>query len=466
MRKGPGPIIATAYLPTAEAAEMAARLALAGGASRAEIRLDALASEEERLKAAELSSRIPLLLSGDRIRTRPEEWRHLERASELGAWVDVPFQGAPQELPSRINLSRLILSWHGKKGEKADLHALIAAMRERKAAACKLVPFAEDERAVLDARDVLLRYGKRDDLILFASGAASVASRLLAIAWGSLATYASAPGCAPAGEGQPPLGLLLSCAPLEIGPSSPLIALLGWPLAYSRTPSFFNRWLKEAGRPERYIIFPTESLERFEPVAAKLNISGAAVTIPHKEGAIKRAAFVSRLAGAVGAANTLLSRDGGWMAANTDAFGVRSAVRGWTAPPNRCVLILGAGGAAAAAAMALRSIGRVAICARDHAKAARLASRLGCETLPWNERSKARWDLLVNATPLGTIGGECPMSGVRLAGKALLDMVVLPEGETPLVEKARREGLRIFPAEVMLMAQAARLEYNSRGAER
>jgi shikimate dehydrogenase len=456
-QNGPGPIIATASSETAAGAAKAARAALAMGASRAEIRLDILASEGERHKAVELASEIPLLVSGDRIMVRPDEWPHFKRASELGAWIDLPAEGAPDNLPGQIAPSRLILSWHGRPGERKALSEVTERMRQKRAAAYKVVPFADDENGNLQARDLLSSRGSLNDLIVFASGSSGVLSRILAIAWGSLATYASAPGCAPAGEGQPSLDLLLSCAPLEIKSSTPLIALLGWPLQFSKTPSFFNRWLREADRPERYVLFPLKELKDFARLARDFNLLGAAVTIPHKQAAMKEAAFHSRLAMATGAANTLLKRPEGWMAANTDVYGVRSAVKRPAAPRPR-TLLLGSGGAAAAAAMALCRRGPVAVCARDSAKAGFLASRFNCETVPWEERENAKWDLLVNATPLGLREGESPMFGERLKCGAILDMVIPREGETTLVKAARHQGVRVFHGETMLEAQA-RLQF-------
>ncbi len=450
---GPGPIIATASPATAAEAAVAAREALAMGASRVEVRLDLLASEEERLKSVELASEHPLLVSGERSATPRDEWRHFERAAELGAWVDIPFQGAQAELLKRIAPSRLMLSWHEKPGEKADALTILREMRRTPAAAYKVVSRAEEIGGNLRARELLAAESSRGDVIAFAAGEAGLPSRVLSLAWGSLATYASAPGCAPAGEGQPSLELLMSCALLEISRETPLIVLLGWPLLFSRTPSFFNKWLREGKRQERYIPVPLKDLAGFGRLAELVNVAGAAVTIPHKEAALETAALVSRLAGAAGAANTLLKRGDAWMAANTDVFGVRSAVRGWTAPHPR-VLILGAGGAAAAAAVALRSRGAVALCARDHSKAARLASRTGCAALPWNERATAGWDLLVNATPAGGDGEECPMPEGTLSGTAVLDMVVPESGATPLVKRARAQGLQVFQGEAMLRAQA------------
>ncbi|MEW5765899.1 MAG: shikimate dehydrogenase, partial [Acidobacteriota bacterium] len=120
------------------------------------------------------------------------------------------------------------------------------------------------------------------------------------------------------------------------------------------------------------------------------------------------------------------------------------------------VLLLGAGGAAAAVALALRGKGPVAVASRDPARARSLALRLGLDPVPWEDRRRTPWDLLVNATPSGQEEEETPYP-FPLAGRTVFDLVVR-EGGTPLLREARARGLRAVPGEAMLEAQA-RLQF-------
>ncbi len=449
-----GPLVATAGAATFRETAEAARAARRAGAARVEVRLDLLRSEEERLGAMGLATEMPLLVSGHRDRLRPWEIAHLRRARSLGAWVDVPAEEASAPFLDTLDPSRLVLSWHGRA---ADLGAVLARMRGRPAACYKLVPEARGYDDVEGVRRLLALHGGRGDLCAFASGPHGVPSRVLALAWGSAATYAVAPGASAAAPGQMPLEFLLSCTPEEVSRDTPLFALCGWPLAFTKTPFFFNRWLRTAGRQERYVPVPVETLDAFWESASALPLAGVAVTIPHKRAVLSRLGRLSRLASAAGAVNTLLRSGGGWTGANTDVYGVRSAL---SVLPRRGLrsLILGAGGAAAAAAVALRARGPVALCARDRVRAEELSVRLGCGTVAWTDREGASWDLLVNATPLGRDGLSSPLPLDSLRGGAVLDMVVLPKGETPLLARARERRLTVVPGEAMLRAQA-RLQF-------
>jgi len=448
-----GPLVATAAAARTAEVLAAARAARALGADRVEVRLDLLAPGEEPRELWALAAEMPLLVSGRRDAVREEEVPLLREAQARGAWVDVPAEGAPAELLASLDAARLVLSAHTFGPMPADLSAEVGRLRARPAAVHKLVVTASRFADALAVRDLLA--GRRGTgLCAFAMGAEGLLTRGLALAWGSEAVYASAPGTAPAAPGQLPLEDLLGWGVRDLGPKTPLFLLLGWPLAFTGTPSFFNEWLREAGRPERYLPCPVEHFGDFWEARASLPLAGLAVTIPHKEAAARRAARLSRLAEACGSTNTLWpSGDGGWLGANTDAHGVRSAVRSL---PRRGLrtLILGAGGAAAAAAFALRARGPVALCARDGGRATSLAARAGVETVPWGRRAHATWDLLVNATPLGAEPGEMPLPETALSGRAVLDMVVRREGRTPLLHAARARGLKVIAGEAMLRAQA------------
>jgi shikimate dehydrogenase len=450
-----GPVVATLTLPAVRDALAAARAARASGADRVEVRLDLLAPGEDPGPLLALASEMPLLASGRRDAVNPGEIPLLLRAQELGAWVDVPFGGALPDSLFGLDRSRLVLSWHDAEGTPPDLPERLARMRGR-AAVVKLVTTARDLPDLFAVKRLLEEEGGAGGLCAFAMGPAGFPSRILGPAWGSAATYAAAPGCPPAAPGQPSLEDLLGLYRVRsIGPQTPLYALAGWPLATTRSPALFNPWLKDAGLSGRYLPFPCSGPEILlgEP---GLPLWGVAVTVPHKEAILAYCQATSRLVRTLGAANTLLPlREGGWLAANTDAFGVRRALAG--VPRGSRCLLLGAGGAAAAAAAALRSVGPCAVAARKPRRAEAFARRFGMEAVPWEKRSAAPWDLLVNATPVGGDGRASPYPAEALNGTHVLDMVVRPGG-TALLRAAAERGLEVYPGEAMLVPQA-RLQF-------
>jgi shikimate dehydrogenase len=300
----------------------------------------------------------------------------------------------------------------------------------------------------------LERNGATWDLCVFAMGGPGAPSRVLALAWGSCATYATAPGCETAAAGQVGLEAFLGdYRPGDLGRQDPLYALVGWPLTHTLTPSFFNRWLARAGLPGRYL--PVPCTDPKDLLEGGLPLGGLAVTIPHKEIVLSLAGRSSHLVRATGACNTLLPKPACWLAANTDVFGVRRALR--EVPRGSRCLLLGYGGAAAAAAYALAGLGPVSVAGHDDVKAAAFARRWGVQAVPWKERGSVPWDLLVNATPVGRHDGETPYPVDRLSGRWVFDMVVRPGG-TPLLTVATTQGRNTIPGEAMLVPQAA-LQY-------
>lgn len=449
-----GPLVATAAAPTLTEVFRSARAARNAGADRVEVRFDTLGPGEDPRALFALAAEMPLLVSGRRDRFRPEDLSLLLAAQSRGAWVDVPVQGASDADLGQLRPDRLVLSSHDFEGTPADLVSQAEGLLGGKGAAKKLIFTARRVADCLQARDLLSRFPAAN-LTTFAMGQAGVLSRALALAWGSETVYTAAPHCPSAAPGQIPMEDLFCWGALSLTSTTPLFLLAGWPLAYTQTPKFFNRWLKEAGRPERYLPCPVESSAQFVQLLSHLPIAGAAVTIPHKEEIAPQLSGRSRLASSTGAVNTLLpDGNGGWRGTNTDVWGIRSALQGL---PKRGLrtLVLGAGGAAAGAVYALKGRGEVTLASRTMEKSESLARRLGAKALPWEQRGGAEWDLLVNATPSGREGEELPFPESGLRSGTVFDMVVRREGETPLLQAARRRGLGTISGESMLTAQAA-----------
>ena len=448
-----GPIIATVTTSTAAAVPGLVSAARAAGADRVEIRIDCLAPGQDASSLFPLAESVPLLFSGHRDRLGSEEIPLLRSAQDHGAWVDVPFgEDLPEDLCG-LHRSRLLLSWHSFEGTPDHLPRILARMRAYSVAAYKLVPTARDFPEALAVLRLLERDG-RGDLCAFSMGAPGIPVRILALAWGSCATYAAAPGCEVAAPGQMAIEeFVATYRPLDVRKGDPLYALAGWPLTYTKTPSFFNSWLDLSGLPGRYVPIPcTDPRDILE---SGLPLRGVAVTTPHKEAPLRLTSRASRLARLSGACNTLVPEGLGWMAANTDVYGVRRALHG--VPPGARCLLLGGGGAAAAVALALKGRGPVAVSCRDEARGRAFALRFGLDAVPWPSRVTTPWDLLVNATPMGSQSDESPYPPEALRGRWVLDMVVRPGG-TPLLRAASALGLEAIPGEAMLVPQA-RLQF-------
>ena len=212
-------------------------------------------------------------------------------------------------------------------------------------------------------------------------------------------------------------------------------AVIGNPIAHSRSPAIHARFAEQTGQRLRYeaLLAPLDAFEQTVREFAASGGRGLNVTVPFKERAFAMADRCSSRAQAAGAANTLVFDAAGVFADNTDGVGlVRDlAVRHALPLAGTPILLLGAGGAArgviepllAAGVAELRIVNRTA--ARAEALAQRFAdprvSGAGFETLAAASRVGA---ILVNATSAG-LADEAPPVPVAIfaAARFAYDMV-------------------------------------------
>ncbi len=238
--------------------------------------------------------------------------------------------------------------------------------------------------------------------------------------------------------------------------------IAGWPVRHSRSPRIHGHWLARYGLDGAYIPLPIAP-EAFVPAMRGLlaaGFAGANVTVPHKQAAFALADRLDHTARRAGAVNTLVFRHGHIEGSNTDVFGFLAGLADAGADPAAGpALILGAGGAARAASVALLDQGvPVTVTNRTEARATALAAELpGLRVLDWARRSEALADtaLLVNATTLGMGGHGDPGLDFSRAARdlAVADLVYVPL-ETTLLAAARAHGLRCIDGLGMLLHQA------------
>ncbi len=188
--------------------------------------------------------------------------------------------------------------------------------------------------------------------------------------------------------------------------------------------------------------------------------AGLSLTMPLKEIALVVADEVTPVAEAIGAANTLVLRDGVRLADNTDAPGMVDALAEIGLTSVNEVAVLGAGGTARGALGAAQRLGAetVTVFARRREAVAELepvAERLGLvlRSASWDEAVIAgRSDLVVSTVPRGVT------DGLRVdwrPGTVLFDVLYDP-WPTPLAAAAEREGAKVLDGLALLLAQAVR----------
>lgn len=128
--------------------------------------------------------------------------------------------------------------------------------------------------------------------------------------------------------------------------------LLAYPIGHSLSPDMHNYFSEKLGKDEVYVPLQTapEDLEAAVKGAYAMNFLGMNVTIPHKQEVMKYLVGLDESAKLVGAVNTLVRTEGGYVGYNTDMYGLTRSIkeRGISLKDSEAVL-LGAGGAAHAA---------------------------------------------------------------------------------------------------------------------
>lgn len=236
------------------------------------------------------------------------------------------------------------------------------------------------------------------------------------------------------------------------------LAVIGYPVSHSLSPYLFARIAEETGIALRYgrEEVRLEELPAFLQKARERGYDGFNVTMPLKSAAAalseEKAAEVVRL----GAANTLCIRDGKSVAYNTDGAGFLLALKSAGAVPDgKRALILGAGGAARAIALALAESGaEVRIKNRTPAHAESV-TKLHPRIAVAEEDDFSRADILVNATPQGMTAAWETLDYVNLLRRDALvfDCVYAPR-ETQLTQAAAARGLPAYNGLPMLAGQA------------
>ncbi len=251
-----------------------------------------------------------------------------------------------------------------------------------------------------------------------------------------------------------------------------LAGVIGDPVTHSLSPALHNAAFAHLGIPARYERWPTpvdELRARVEALRAP-HMLGANVTLPHKVRVVPLLDRLEPQVELIGALNTITrADDGALIGANTDSPAFLAALReeGGYDPAGQSALILGASGAARAAAVALveAEIERLVVVNRTLERAESLlgdllAAAAGDPRLFALEPGDARLGallaeatLIVNATSLGWQSDETPIPAELIPPGALVfDMVYR---RTRLLREAADRGARTLDGRGMLVRQAA-----------
>ncbi|HKU55292.1 MAG TPA: shikimate dehydrogenase [Rhizomicrobium sp.] len=246
--------------------------------------------------------------------------------------------------------------------------------------------------------------------------------------------------------------------------------VIGWPIEHSLSPVLHGHWLKAYDIDGAMIPLAAKT-EDFAAVidgVRRAGFQGVNVTVPHKEAAFALAHKLDKGARICGAANLLIFNGNEIEGRNTDHSGLHvSILKAMDGNPfkGKTAVLLGAGGAARGAILALDSFGfsQVHILNRDEARAKTLAASLATEIeakliagglTDWKS-SAGNAALVVNSTSAGM--SAHPPLDIDLAAlpksAAVCDIVYNPL-ETKLLKDAAARGHKTIDGLGMLMHQA------------
>lgn len=375
----------------------------------------------------------------------------LEQAWQAGAdLVDIEFAAwCDAAWVRQTGGQRLVVSSHDFRGMPQDLASRYRAMAATGAAVVKL---AVTPSSLSDCVPLLaLRPTAPQRQVVLAMGAAGLITRLLPQRFASAWTYAG-DGVAP---GQmPPHQLREEFRFGEVDADAALYGVVANPVGHSVSPAMHNAAHRADGSNAVYLPLQAVDADDVLTFAEAFDLRGASVTLPFKVDLLPHC-DADALARRVGAVNTLVRSDGGWRGFNTDVPGLLAPLAGRLDVSGLRATILGAGGAARGAAIALSTAGaRVTVCARRPEAADAVAAETGvlAASMPPLPRS---WDLLVNATSAGMHPrvDQTPWPGAVFDGRLVYDLVYNPR-DTRLLREARAAGCETLDGLAMLVAQA------------
>ena len=433
-----------------------------------EVRLDALTPMATSDDVVQLVERAPIdVLATCRRRSDggdfdgDEEARHalIKVALAAGArYVDIELD-AEWAVEVLIEArKRVVLSHHWTQARPDDIDQKVGRIIELRPAVAKLVTVAhapDDGLPMLAAGDALRTAGV--DCTCFCMGSAGAGSRLVDLSRGGVWSYSTSSVGKPTAPGQWQARQLRQ--QLRIGRwdrEHACYAVIGDPITHSLSPVVFNAAFEEDRREALYLPLPGDNFESIMRLVAAANVVGLSVTMPYKRHAAAFADILSVDAERMEAVNTLVLRDGHWEGHNTDGAALVEALSIVAPVQNELVAVLGAGGAAAAATVALQHAGaEVVLLGRSIDRAHKAAASLGCEAGSLEEVAGTGARMIVNATPVGMNGAaQSPIPTGWLRGnEVVLDMVYRPP-ETELLRQARARGCSTISGLEMFLRQA------------
>ncbi len=239
--------------------------------------------------------------------------------------------------------------------------------------------------------------------------------------------------------------------PSFLNGATSVIGIVGDPIAQVKSPAGMTVGLAERGLNSIVVPFHVtkEGLAEFvHGLSLAKNVSGIIVTVPHKFAFYDLCATTSQRSKLMRTVNVLRrNEDGSWYGDMFDGEGfVVSLIRAGTAPRGKRVLLVGAGGAGTAIALALLEAGASELEVHDNDATRRdtlinQLSPIANGRLRPGSADPSGFEIVVNATPSGMRAGDpLPVNVTHLSPTAFAADVITAPVETPFLQAAKALG--------------------------
>jgi len=245
-------------------------------------------------------------------------------------------------------------------------------------------------------------------------------------------------------------------------------AVIGDPVLHSLSPTIYNAAFEHDQVNWSYsaVNITGEQVSDVLEEMRQFEVGGLSVTMPHKEMVANLVDETTRHAERLGAVNCVSKNGSTLVGHNTDGEGFIKAIEAETkeGAEGKSYLVIGAGGAAKAVALALGEAGaaEVIVSSRNASKSRKAASLAGKVGRSGSLSEAKRVDVIINATPIGMRGAgnenqlPLPVEAMH-KGQIIVDLIYHPL-ETEFLKNASRIGARTMNGIGMLIHQAA-LQY-------
>jgi shikimate dehydrogenase len=243
-----------------------------------------------------------------------------------------------------------------------------------------------------------------------------------------------------------------------------IVAIIGDPIRQAQSPAVFGSYFNKH-RIEAVMVPLQVTASEFERVLNGLrgirNFAGLVVTIPHKMQACQIADVRGPMARATGTANVLAPiGDNQWSAEMFDGIGLLTALDSRQIEITGLdVLLIGAGGAGTAVAVALEQhgrVGRISIVETDPTRADTLATKLSDARVITTQGAPielSAYQLIINTSPVGMRSNETPLALSGCAAGTIVCDAVMDPPRTEFLRQAQRKGCVIVAGLEMLQGQ-------------